>query len=188
MSSNSQLTPDPYLVRQHNIITNQTPYNGRVNLEEPENPDARFQMFERVQAKNKATEYRDAVKGDFQETILSKVFFSEGNIQIIQNGLRAGVYNKSEDRKLIIPNQNIDVLKSIMRHMFLEYAAFQPDNITQQVERLNQYVLDYTVPKVFSESIGYLKYLEDQSRLVVPLALPQQPDRVYKQLELKPYM
>ena len=72
--------------------------------------------------------------------------------------------------------------------MFLEYAAFQPDNITQQVERLNQYVLDYTVPKVFSESIGYLKYLEDQSRLVVPLALPQQPDRVYKQLELKPYM
>ena len=188
MISNSQLKPDPYLERQYKIITNQTPYNGRVNLEEPENPDARFQMFERVEAKNKATEYRNAVKGDFQETVLSKVFFSAGNIQIIQNGLRAGVYKKSEQRELVIPNQNIDVLKQIMRYMFLTYAAFEPDNITEQVERLNQYVLDYTIPKVYSESIGYLKYLEDQSRLVVPLSLPQQPDRVYKQLELQPYM
>ena len=72
--------------------------------------------------------------------------------------------------------------------MFLQHALFDPENITQQVERLNQYVLDHTIPKVYSESIGYLRYLEDQSRLVVPLALPQQPDRVYKQLQLKPYM
>lgn len=186
--SNPQLVIEPYLVRQHRIITNETPYNGRVNIEEPENPDARFQMFERVEVKNKATEYRDALKGDFQETLLSKVFFSEGNVQIIQNGLRAGVYKKSGERELVIPNQNIDVLKTIMRHMFLQYAVFDPENITQQVERLNQYVLDHTIPKVYSESIGYLRYLEDQSRLVVPLALPQQPDRVYKQLQLKPYM
>lgn len=186
--SNSSLTPDSYLVRQHNIITNETPFNGRVNLEEPENPDARFQMFERVQLKNKATDYRDPLKGDIEETVLSKVFFSAGNIQIIQNGLRAGVYRKSEQHELIIPNQNIDVLKTIMRHMFLEYALFEPSNITEQVERLNQYVLDYTIPKVFSEAVGYLKYLEDQSRLAVPIALPQQTDRVYKQLEMKPYM
>ncbi len=186
--SNSSLTPDSYLVRQHNIITNETPFNGRVNLEEPENPDARFQMFERVQSKNKATDYRDPLKGDIEETVLSKVFFSAGNIQIIQNGLRAGVYRKSEQHELIIPNQNIDVLKTIMRHMFLEYALFEPSNITEQVERLNQYVLDYTIPKVFSEAVGYLKYLEDQSRLAVPIALPQQTDRVYKQLEMKPYM
>ena len=88
--SNSSLTPDSYLVRQHNIITNETPFNGRVNLEEPENPDARFQMFERVQSKNKATDYRDPLKGDIEETVLSKVFFSAGNIQIIQNGFRKG--------------------------------------------------------------------------------------------------
>jgi hypothetical protein len=182
------LQPIPYLERQDQILTNQTPYNGRVNLEEPENPDARFQMFERIEVKNKATEYREPLKGDYEDTILSKVFFSAENIQIIQNGLRAGVYKKSGDRQLMIPSQNMDVLKQIMRHMFLEYSVFQPKNITEQVERLNNLVLDYTVPKIFSEAIGYLKYLEDQSRLVVPLELPQQPDRVYKQLELKPYM
>ena len=182
------LQPVPYLERQAQIITNTTPYNGRVNLEEPENPDARFQMFERIEVKNKATEYREPLKGDFEETLVSKVFFSAENIQIIQNGLRAGVYKKSGNRELVIPNQNIDILKQIMRNMFLEYSLFQPDNITQQVERLNNIVLDYVVPKVLGEAIGYLKYLEDQSRLVVPLELPQQPDRVYKQLELQPYM
>jgi hypothetical protein len=145
-------------------------------------------MFERVEIENKATEYRDPLKGDIENTILSRAYFSAANIQIIQNGLKAGVYRRSEDRELIIPNQNIDILKTIMRHMFLQHSDFKPDNVTQQIERLNQIVLDYTVPKVFSEAIGYLKYLEDQSRLVVPLELPQRPDRVYKQLELQPYM
>ena len=182
------LQPVSYLERQGQIITDTTPYNGRVNLEEPENPDARFQMFERIEVKNKATEYREPLKGDYEDTIVSKVFFSAGNIQIVQNGLRAGVYKKSGDRELMIPNQNIDILKQIMRNMFLEYSLFQPDNITEQVERLNNLVLEYTVPKIYSEAIGYLKYLEDQSRLVVPLELPQRPDRVYKQLELQPYM
>jgi hypothetical protein len=188
MSSQMKYTPDPYTNRQNQIITNTTPYNGRVNLEEPENPDARFQMFERVQIQNKATEYRDPLKGDIENTVLSRAFFSEANVQIIQNGLKAGVFQRSTDRELIIPNQNIDVLKTIMRHMFLEHSDFKPDNVTEQIERLNQIVLDYTVPKVYSEAIGYLKYLEDQSRLVVPLSLPQQSDRVYKQLELKPFM
>ena len=49
------LQPVSYLERQGQIITDTTPYNGRVNLEEPENPDARFQMFERIEVKNKAT-------------------------------------------------------------------------------------------------------------------------------------
>ena len=173
------------------MITNNknSPYNGRVHLEEPENPLARFQMFERVAVKNKATEYRNPLKGEFEETMLSKVFFSAGNVKILQNGISAGVFKLSKERKLVLPPQNVDVLKTIMRHMFLENATFSKgDNITKEVERLNDIVLDYTVPKVFSETIGYLKYLEDQSRLVVPMSHPQQSDRMYKQLELKPFM
>ena len=70
------LQPVSYLERQGQIITNTTPYNGRVNLEEPENPDARFQMFERIEVKNKATEYREPLKGDYEDTISFKsVFF-----------------------------------------------------------------------------------------------------------------
>lgn len=188
MFSNSTFRPAPYVKRQVDILSNETPYNGRVNLEEPENPDARFQMFEKINVENKATVYNDAIKGIWEESTLSKVFFSAENIQIVQNGLKAGVYEKSGDKQLIIPNQNIDILKQYMRQIFIDYVTYQPTNITQQVERLNKIVLDQLIPKVYSEAIGYIKYLEDVSRLAVPIELPRQSDRVYKQLELKPYM
>ena len=135
------------------ITNNNSPYNGRVHLEEPENPLARFQMFERVAVKNKATEYRDPLKGEFEETMLSKVFFSAGNVKILQNGISAGVFKLSKERKLVLPPQNVDVLKTIMRHMFLENATFRGQH-PKEVERLNDLVLDYTVPKVFSKRLA----------------------------------
>jgi hypothetical protein len=187
MSSEMKFTPDPYTTRQNKIISGNTHYNGRVNLEEPENPDARFQMFERIAIKNKATEYREPLSGVWEDSTLSRVFFSQGNVQILQNGLRAGVYKKSGDRNIVLPPQDIDVLKSMMRDYFIQYAAFGATDITKQVETINNLILEHIVPMLYSETIGYLKYLEDQSRLVVPLELPQHHDRVYKQLELKPY-
>jgi len=187
MSSELKYKPTPYQIRQSMILDGNTQYNGRVNLEEPENPDARFQMFEKIAIKNKSTEYRESLTGDIENTLLSRTYFSAENIQIVQNGLRAGVYKMSGSREIVLPPQNIDILKTIMRHIFLEHAQYKPDGIADQIERLNKLVLDYVVPKVYSEAIGYLKYLEDQSRLVVPIELPRQSDRVYKQLELKPY-
>ena len=167
-------------------IINIKDYNGRVNIIEPENPDARFQMQEKNAVRNKATPYNEALTGQIENNALSQVFFSAENIQIIQNGLRAGVY-KLSDNKFVIPQQNIDTLKTVMRVMFLQYAEYHPTQVTKQVERLNKIVLDYVIPSVYGESLGYLKYLQDQSTLVVPIQLPVQHDRVYKQLELKPW-
>ena len=85
MSSQMKHKPVPYVERQINIITNNTAYNGRVNIEEPENPDARFQMFEKIAVKNKATEYRDPLVGVWEDSTVSKAFFSEQNIQQLEN-------------------------------------------------------------------------------------------------------
>ncbi len=41
---------------------------------------------------------------------------------------------------------------------------------------------------MYNEVEGYVKYRRDQSTLVTPLSLPQQPDRDYKQLEMKTYV
>ncbi len=178
---------DDYNSKSPSILNSTTPYNGRVNIVEPENPDARFQMYEKIAVKNKATEYRNALFGDFECTPLSDTFFSEANVQIVQNGLRAGVYEMSGEKQLVVSPQNIDVLKTIMRHMFIQYSKFEPTDIAGQIKRLNQTVWDYTVPNVYAEATGYLKYLQDQSSLVVPIERPQQTDRVFKQLELKPW-
>ena len=87
-------------------------YNGRVNIMEKKDPDAVFKMQERIGIKNKSTTYFSALAGnDWEENVLSKVFFSKENIQILQNGLRAGVYKKSNNEFMIGP-QKIDNLKS----------------------------------------------------------------------------
>ena len=156
-----------------NINNNQTileaeRYNGRVNIVEPPSPDIVFKMQEKIALKNQPTEYREALSGTWETNVLSQVFFSKENVQILQNGLRAGVYKSSGDKYIIAP-QNVDTLKIIMRSIYLQYAEHYPDKITEQVERLNKLVLDYAVPTVYNETVGYLKYCQDQSTLVVPL-------------------
>lgn len=160
--------------------------NGRVNLLDQPSTDVMFKMQEKIALNNKPTEYREALSGIWENNLLGNTFFSQANIQIIQNGIRAGVYTMSNNQFVIAP-QNIDTLKIIMRSIYLQYAEHYPDKIREQVERLNKLVLDYAVPTVYKETIGYLKYCEDQSTLVTPLEIPRHHDRQYKQLELKPW-
>ena len=144
-------------------------------------------MQEKIAIKNKSTEYRNALAGTLENNMLSDVFFSAENVQILQNGIRAGVYKASNEKILVHP-QNVDTLKIIMRSTYLQYAEHNLEKITQEVERLNKLVLNYCVPNVYSAAISYRKYLEDQSTLVTPLERPRNHDRDYKQLELKHFM
>jgi hypothetical protein len=161
-------------------------YNGRVNILSNEDPSVIFKMQERIAIKNKATDYCEALGGNWEESLLSKTYFSKENIQILQNAIRAGVYKKSGDR-FVVGTPNIDTLKIIMRSTYLQYAEHDPNNIREQVERLNSIVLEYAITSTYNEAVGYVKYCEDQSTLVQPLELPLNHDRQYKQLELKPW-
>lgn len=179
------MNPSLFNEKQETILKQEN-LNGRVNIVDvPQN--IQFEMQEKIAVKNKSTEYRDALNGIFEETTLSKVYFSSDNIQIIQNGLRAGVYNMSEKKYVVAP-QNIDTLKIIMRSNYLQFADHGNDDIKSEVTKLNKLVLDYAIPNVFNEVEGYIKYCQDQSTLVTPLDLPQQPDREFKTLELKNYI
>jgi hypothetical protein len=163
-------------------------YNGQVNIISQNDPNAVFKMQERIAIRNKSSDYGSALSGnDWENNILAKTFFSAANIQILQNGLRAGVYHMSGDKQIVVPPQNLDHLKIIMRSTYLQHARHLPDNVRGQIEQLNQYVLEYVIPTVYNEAVGYLKYLEDKSTLVVPIDHPVHTDRVYKQLELKPW-
>lgn len=156
--------------------------NGRVDIKTPNTSDL-FQMYDKIPA-NQCTTFRNATEGLWTENNLSNTFFSIQNIQIIQNGIRAGVYKRSNGQYLIGP-QDCDSLKIVMRSIFLQYAANQPNNISQQVYELNKMVLDYCIQQVYSEAQGYMKYINDVSTLVVPIAHPVMPDNTDRQLEFK---
>ena len=178
---------NPHLGASTHQILKYDQYNGRVHLLDDSDPKLRFQMAEKIAIKNKATEYRDALSGLQEESVLANLYFSEANIQIIQNGLRAGVYEMSKN-KIAIPPKNVDNLKIIMRSIYLQYAKHsKTESVTTQIEKLNKYVLDYATPSVYGEAQGYMNYLRDQSTLVMPMERPKQTDRDFKHLERKEF-
>jgi len=156
--------------------------NGRVNIKSP-NTSALFQLYDKIPA-NQCVTYRNPVEGLWDNTPLSNAYFSRENISIIQNGIRAGVYQRSNGQYVIGP-QDCDSLKIVMRSVFLQHSLNKPSNIPDQIRELNKIVLDYCVQQVYSEAQGYMKYIDDASTLVVPLAHPVQASNNDRQLELK---
>ena len=151
--------------------------NGRINLytgpkttyTEPDILNL-FAMYDKIPA-NQCTTYQEPLVGQIDETPLSRAYFSDTNIQIIQNGIRAGVYRKSNGQYTIGP-QDCDSIKIIMRAIYLQHSINQMTNIVEQIKALNDMVLDHCIPKVYLEAQGYLKYLSDVSTLAVPMANP----------------
>ena len=158
--------------------------NGRVDLKSP-NTSVLFNMYDKIPA-NQPTTFRNPTLGLWNETQLSNCFFSKENIQIIQNGIRVGVYTKSNNQ-YIIGSQDYDSLKIIMRSIFLQYAANKKNNITSQIQELNKMVLNYCIESVYGEAQGYIKYLYDASTLVVPISHPVMANNSDKELVIKPW-
>ena len=158
--------------------------NGRVDIKSP-NTSTLFQMYDKIPA-NQCVTFRNATEGLWTSDSLSNAFFSQQNIQIIQNGIRAGIYHRSNGQ-YTIGSQDCDSLKIVMRSVFLQYSANQPNNITQQIAQLNKIVLEYCIQQVYSEAQGYMKYINDASTLVVPISHPVMANDNDRQLELKPW-
>ena len=147
--------------------------NGRIDIiNKTQAPELSklFAMYDKIPA-NQCASFREPTLGQWDETPLSKSYFSKQNIEIIQNGIRSGVYNKSNGQ-YTIGQQDCDALKVIMRSVFLQHTTNLSSNISGQIEQLNQIVLDYCIYNVYSEAKGYMKYLYDVSTLAVPMSMP----------------
>ena len=143
--------------------------NGRVDIKTGNTSDL-FNMYDKIPAHQCST-YRNPLEGQWDNNELSTTYFSKENIEILQNGIRAGVYNQSNGQYVIGP-QDCDSLKIIMRSIYLQHAANLPNNISAQISSLNQMVLNYCVQQVYSEAKGYMKYISDASTMYTPMAPP----------------
>jgi len=133
-------------------------------------PD-RFSLHDKIPINTKTATFNNVLRGTHESNLLSTMFFSRKNIEIIQNGIRAGVYNASNKNFLIAP-QDTDTLLIIMRSIFLQHSVNLPNKISQQISALNKIVIDYSVPQILGEAKGYIKFKHDVSSLAVPLSRP----------------
>jgi hypothetical protein len=167
-----------------------TPRNGRVNLfdDNENNVKNRIKMFERSTPSIKSsTDYRNATSTIQQESNISLMFFSAKNIQYIQDTLKKEIYTRSNGLYRLLP-QNEDDLKTIMRAYFLQYVEYDLQNETGELKRLNGLVLDFLIPRLMNESESYVKYIRDQSTLVMPFDRSVAVDRDWRENEIQPFL
>lgn len=158
--------------------------NGKVNIMGP-NTSTLFSMMDKIPI-NTNTNYQNVLAGNFQRSPLSDSYFSKQNIQYIQNGIRQGVYDKSQ-RRISVDQQPDDQIVMVMRSMYLQYSKNLDTNIETQVKDLNRLVLNFCVNNVFNEAVAYLKYREDASTMHIPIIHPIYSNKTNKVLEQKPW-
>ena len=156
--------------------------NGKIDIMGP-NMNAKFSMMDKIPVSSNSN-YTNVLTGNFERSLLSDTFFSKENIQIIQNGIRKGVFDRSKG-KILVDNQSEDQIVSVMRSMYLQHSKNIQTNVSSQINILNNYVLDYCINNVYVEAISYLKYKEDSSKMHIPMNNPICSNKTNKTLEQK---
>ena len=148
------------------VITNI--YNGRV-IDIDEKNFAPSYMMSQIEHPDKNTDYQDyAVSNIQQKTPLSNLYFSQKNIENVQNQIRYAVY-KMSNQKYVIGQQSDIALKIIMRGYYLQYGKFTSNNIKEQIKELNKLVVQYSVPQIMNEIEQYNTYIYDVQHLPMPM-------------------
>jgi hypothetical protein len=156
--------------------------NGRVNLNAPHTSKL-FEMYDKIPSKEHVS-FRNPTTGIWENSQLSGAFFSKDNLKILQNGIRAGVFKKSDEMHTI-GEQDYDILKIIMRSIFLENAKNSPNDIRGQIHELNQIVMNFCIDQIMVNVTGYLTYLNNISSMHIPIDHPKMSNVKHKDLQMK---
>ena len=89
---------------------------------------------------------------------VSRTFFSNDNVERIQNQIIANVYTES---KKVISRQSYQELQIIMKSIYLQYSRNLPYKIEEQVFTLNKYVIDECVSIITANVNQYTKYITE---------------------------
>lgn len=132
--------------------------NGRVNIPQPD-INTQFQMHDKIHV-GKNLSFRDSLVGNWSETKLSCTFFSQENVQRLNNLIVQGIKQKTNGQ-YNLGLQDQDELQIIMRAIYLENSKNLLNDIPEQVNALNKLVLDYAIPQIYSSITSYAKYMFD---------------------------
>lgn len=178
-------------------------FNGRVNIMSKNYPGY-------MECQNTTNGY-DIVSKSLAHTPVSALFFSEKNINALQNGICNKVFNQTNG-KHNIGKQSESELKIIMRSFYYESLknnfpniinemkrpntnimntpiTQSYDSVLEQVRRLNKSVIDWSVNEIISNIQQFEKYKADVSMLPRPIDRPIMASKAgTKTLELQSFL
>lgn len=139
--------------------------NGRVDILDNFNFNM-YKMYDENAVKSSFSQ--EAVKHVHTNNELSNIFFSDQNIDVLQDAIRYLVHEKTCG-KFTISRQSDTELKLIMRAMYLQEGRHRQYDVLEEVKALNVLVLNYAVPRITQEIQMYMQYKKDISALPVPM-------------------
>lgn len=112
-----------------------------------------------------------SIKGILEQNSINDIFFSEMNTKVVQDTIRYKVHQNTQQ---VISEQSRNDLFIIMRSIMLQFANFRTgvDNIVDEVRRLNEMVVEYSVENITSNVKQHQGYIKDLSKLPTPLDNP----------------
>jgi len=113
----------------------------------------------------------DLVGRQHKPTPLNTVFFSKGNIDLLQDKIAEHVWLMS-NKQYRIDRQSDDDLQIIMRSYYLMFGENNDARVAQELEDLNRRVIGYASAKIYSELEFYQFYRKDIEDFAPPIANP----------------
>jgi hypothetical protein len=114
----------------------------------------------------------NTLKGIIQESPLSHIFFSNENINGLQNTIRYNIFSKT---KQIIEIQSPQELLTIMRSIYLKNSNsyISEKNFVNHIQELNKYVYDFSTSQVLTQLTQYNGYIKKLENLPEPIDRPK---------------
>lgn len=142
--------------------------SSRINLDGfTSNP---FELFENLNVNNENK--FDKLTGTFQESEVSKLYFSQENLDYLQSQIISRVYDKTSKR-FGVGRQSDDELIIVMRSIYLQHGKNYNKELDKQVNVLNEIVLDYCVDNVYNNLLQHFEYIKDITREQPVLERPE---------------
>ena len=129
-----------------------------------------FQLYENNNVKNDKS---NNMTGTFTKTNLTELYYSQSNIDLLQESIIKGIYTHPETRKQKISKQSEDELLIIMKSIYLQHCKNKPYNIQKQIYDLNKLILDYCIPNIVSSIKQYIGYINDITKEQTVMDKPQ---------------
>jgi hypothetical protein len=112
------------------------------------------------------------LRGIVEDNEISRIFFSEENMNRIQKKIKIAVYERSQGKFKLEEDQDPSDLTVVMRYIYLEDCKNLSNQVVRQVKILNDKTVEYILPDIITNIKQYYGYIRDISQPIKTIMRP----------------
>ena len=155
--------PDSFV---NSFLPNKDVYRGSQNI------NFSLESREEYGLNNTTNMAKDVLKGILEDNEVSRLFFSQENIQRIQKKIKIAVYERSQGKFKLEEDQDESDLIVVMRAVYFDNCKNLGEHLVRQVKFLNDKTVEYILPDLITNIKQYYGYIKEISQPITPMIRP----------------